>query len=234
MAAPTSPCVRRYLATRLREIILISEWLRCARRRWTSSDHRRLAAAGDTRFEMDATTPNASLIPRLPSRHVTGLAPRRWRAAARGPETRSIRSMVFEIFKKTPHVPDSKPTGRDVAKDMSKTGGLVLRMNTSSDHGNQRGECFTRTGPVVPRNLNVKQIIDHVAHRWADAPITGGTGDVYLIDEKRTARRTKGQPRATYPMSRVFWKYARQVGTASHGAGIHAGGAHEKLCYADI
>jgi len=145
---------------------------------------------------------------------------------------RSARLMVVEIFKKTPRVPDSKPAGRYVAKDMSKTAGIALQMNTLPDHDNLQGACFAPTGAVLAGNLNGKQSFDHAANRCVDAPVASGTVDVNLSGEKRAARRTKGHPRATDQVSGLLWKYAQQVGTARHGAST--GGAHEKLCHADI
>ena len=64
---------------------------------------------------------------------------------------------VARIFKKTPYLADLKPSGKYVAKDMWKAGGVPMLLKTLMDGGYIHGDCMTVTGKTMRQNLkNVK------------------------------------------------------------------------------
>jgi len=60
---------------------------------------------------------------------------------------------VAKIFKKTPYLADLKPSGKYVAKDMWKAGGVSMLLKTLLDGGYIYGECMTVTGKTMKENL---------------------------------------------------------------------------------
>jgi hypothetical protein len=75
---------------------------------------------GETRFDMDATTPLIAFETLPSSRRRTPCPDRAQPRGVIGPSV--LRGA--EVFKKTPCVADLKPAGRDVAKDMREAGGM--------------------------------------------------------------------------------------------------------------
>ena len=75
-----------------------------------------------------------NLEARLPSRHLTEepvRAPHRFFG-------RGFEGVAFDaatVFKKTPYGADSKPAGRDVAKELFEVGGIPLLRKMLPDHG---------------------------------------------------------------------------------------------------
>lgn len=57
-------------------------------------------------------------------------------------------------FKKPLYIPDSKPSGRHVAKDIAKMGGIPLLMTTLRGRDRPDGDGATVLGPAVAANLN--------------------------------------------------------------------------------
>jgi len=60
---------------------------------------------------------------------------------------------IAEIFKKTPYIADLKPSGRYVARDMHRAGGMPMLMRTLLDGGYLHGDCLTVTGKTLAENL---------------------------------------------------------------------------------
>ena len=60
---------------------------------------------------------------------------------------------VAKIFKKTPYLADLKPSGKYVAKDMWKAGGVPMLLKTLLEGGYIHGECMTVTGKTMRENL---------------------------------------------------------------------------------
>mgnify|MGYP000085386999 FL=1 len=60
---------------------------------------------------------------------------------------------VAKIFKKTPYLADLKPSGKYVAKDMWKAGGVPMLLKTLLDGGYIHGNCMTVTGKTMRENL---------------------------------------------------------------------------------
>jgi len=60
---------------------------------------------------------------------------------------------VAKIFKKTPYLADLKPSGKYVAKDMWKAGGVPMLLKTLLDGGYIHGDCMTVTGKTMRENL---------------------------------------------------------------------------------
>ena len=60
---------------------------------------------------------------------------------------------VTKIFKKTPYLADLKPSGKYVAKDMWKAGGVPMLLKTLLEGGYIHGECMTVTGKTMRENL---------------------------------------------------------------------------------
>jgi dihydroxy-acid dehydratase len=97
--------------------------------------------------------------------------------------------------------------------------------------GGTRGFCIGHVGPeaavggpiALLRNGD-RIIID--AER--------GTIDVDLPEAELSARRAAWQARKTDYQSGAIWRYAQNVGPASHGAVTHPGGTAETHVYADI
>jgi dihydroxy-acid dehydratase len=111
-----------------------------------------------------------NLEAKLPSRHVTEGRDRPPQRAFHC-EQRGIAfdlCEVAEIFKRTPHVADLKPAGRDLAKDMFEAGGVPLLTRTLLDHGT--GRTVTETLKRVKRNKD--QSVVHPA----DKPLSASSG----------------------------------------------------------
>ena len=60
---------------------------------------------------------------------------------------------VAKIFKRTPYLADLKPSGKYVAKDMWKAGGVPMLLKTLLDGGYIHGNCMTVTGKTMRENL---------------------------------------------------------------------------------
>ena len=60
---------------------------------------------------------------------------------------------VAKIFKRTPYLADLKPSGKYVAKDMWKAGGVPMLLKTLFDGGYIHGNCMTVTGKTMRENL---------------------------------------------------------------------------------
>ena len=110
-------------------------------------------------------------------------------------------------------------------------GGKIALITDGRFSGATRGFCIGHVGPeaAVGGPIALLQDGDTIE---IDANV--GTLNVKLTEADLAERRTKWQPRATNHTSGALWKYAQQVGPAVGGAVTHPGGAHEKLCYADI
>ncbi len=57
------------------------------------------------------------------------------------------------IRERTPHLVDLKPSGRYVATDLHRVGGIPLIMKMLLEHGLLHGDCLTVTGKTVAENL---------------------------------------------------------------------------------
>ncbi len=57
------------------------------------------------------------------------------------------------IRERTPHLVDLKPSGKYVATDLHKVGGIPLIMKMLLDHGLLHGDCLTVTGKTIAENL---------------------------------------------------------------------------------
>ncbi len=57
------------------------------------------------------------------------------------------------IRERTPHLVDLKPSGRYVATDLHKVGGIPLIMKMLLDHDLLHGDCLTVTGKTIAENL---------------------------------------------------------------------------------
>src|ERR1043165_2273438 len=120
---------------------------------------------------MDAKT---NIKARLPSRHVTeGPAP-----AAHFPAVALVGPFgAAEVFKRTPYVPDLKPAGRHVAKDMFEEDGIPLLMKDLLDHGYLHGACITVPSRTIAENMKSVQLnSDQAVVRPADQPVTATGG----------------------------------------------------------
>ena len=60
---------------------------------------------------------------------------------------------VAEVFKRPPCVPDLKPGGRHVAKDLFEVGGIPLLMKTLLDHDCLHGECTAVTSRTIAEKM---------------------------------------------------------------------------------
>ena len=60
---------------------------------------------------------------------------------------------VAKIFKKTPYLADLKPSGKYVARDMWKAGGVPMLLKTLFEGGFIHGDCMTVTGKTMRENL---------------------------------------------------------------------------------
>src|SRR3712207_1436765 len=88
---------------------------------------------------------------------------------------------VAEIFRRTPYIPDLKPGGRYVAKDLFEVGGIPLLMKTLLDAGYLHGDCMTVTGRTMAANLAaVRWNEEQDVVRPATSPITPTGGVVGL------------------------------------------------------
>lgn len=78
------------------------------------------------------------------------------------------------IRRKVPVLCDLKPSGRFVATDLHKAGGIPLVMKILFENGLLHGECLTMTGKTIAENLeSVPSVIDRdqTVVRSFDAPI---------------------------------------------------------------
>jgi dihydroxy-acid dehydratase len=110
-------------------------------------------------------------------------------------------------------------------------GGKIALITDGRFSGATRGFCIGHVGPeaAVGGPIALLQDGDIIE---IDATI--GTLNVKLTEADLARRKTEWRPRATNHTTGALWKYAQQVGPAVAGAVTHPGGAHEKLCYADI
>jgi dihydroxy-acid dehydratase len=130
---------------------------------------------------MDAKT---NIKARLPRRHVTegpagdGSTNAALHLPASPHECRiGLTRFDVEVFKRTPYVPDLKPGGRYVAKDIFEVGGTPLLMKTLLDHGYLHGECITVRGRTSAETMkSVKWNPDRDVVRPADRPTTATGG----------------------------------------------------------
>ncbi|MBI3395314.1 MAG: dihydroxy-acid dehydratase [Spirochaetia bacterium] len=58
-----------------------------------------------------------------------------------------------EIARRTPHIADTKPSGRYLAVDLHRVGGIPLVMKMLLQAGMLHGDCLTVTGKTVAENL---------------------------------------------------------------------------------
>ena len=110
-------------------------------------------------------------------------------------------------------------------------GGKIALITDGRFSGATRGFCIGHVGPEAAIGGPIALLRDGDIIE-IDAVV--GTLDVKLTEEELARRKTEWRPRATNHTSGALWKYAQQVGPAVTGAVTHPGGAHEKLCYADI
>lgn len=167
---------------------------------------------------------------------------------------------ILEIFKKTPCVAGLKPAGRDVAKDLLDIGIIPLPMKILLDRGTVHGDGFTVTGRKIAENLKTVTRKPHQnVQRSFDRPITvtGGVvglrGNLAPADDRRlavgtdnaiinvdltdkylSAHPSKTGVCATNHASGALWNDVQQAGAAESSVVMHAGGAHENQCYADV
>ena len=88
---------------------------------------------------------------------------------------------VAKIFKKTPYLADLKPSGKYVAKDMWKAGGVPMLLKTLYDGGLIHGDCITVTGKTMKENLkNVKFNSNQKVLRKYNNPLSPDGGVVGL------------------------------------------------------
>jgi dihydroxy-acid dehydratase len=60
---------------------------------------------------------------------------------------------VVEIMRRTPYIADLKPSGRYVAFDVHKIGGIPVVLKALLDGGLLHGDCMTVTGKTIAENL---------------------------------------------------------------------------------
>jgi dihydroxy-acid dehydratase len=110
-------------------------------------------------------------------------------------------------------------------------GGKIALITDGRFSGATRGFCIGHVGPEAAVGGPIALLRDGDI---IEIDAVAGILNVKLTDAELAERRTKWQPRETKHTSGALWKYAQQVGPALRGAVTHPGGAHEKLCYADI
>ncbi|MBU6463956.1 MAG: dihydroxy-acid dehydratase [Bradyrhizobium sp.] len=101
-------------------------------------------------------------------------------AAARERDLGFDRFEAAEIFKKTPHIADLKPGGRDVAKDRFDAGGISLLMKTLLDNGHLYGNCFTVPGRITENLKSASWNPRQDVGRSVDRPVTAAGGVIGL------------------------------------------------------
>jgi dihydroxyacid dehydratase/phosphogluconate dehydratase len=120
---------------------------------------------------MDAKT---NIEARLPSRHVTeepASAARRSYCYAVG-LTAEARSDAAKVFKRPPYLPDSRPVGRHVAKDMFEVAGTPHLMRTLLDCGHLHDASSTVTCRAVAETMNSVKCPDQDVVRSDHQPVT--------------------------------------------------------------
>jgi dihydroxy-acid dehydratase len=110
-------------------------------------------------------------------------------------------------------------------------GGKIALITDGRFSGATRGFCIGHVGPEAAVGGPIALLRDGDV---IEIDAVAGTLNVKLTEAELAGRRTKWSPRETNYTSGVLWKYAQQVGPAVLGAVTHPGGAHEKICYADI
>ena len=110
-------------------------------------------------------------------------------------------------------------------------GGKIALITDGRFSGATRGFCIGHVGPEAAVGGPIALLRDGDI---IEIDAAAGILNVKLTDAELAERKTKWQPRETKHTSGALWKYAQQVGPALGGAVTHPGGAHEKLCYADI
>jgi dihydroxy-acid dehydratase len=110
-------------------------------------------------------------------------------------------------------------------------GGKIALITDGRFSGATRGFCIGHVGPEAAAGGPIALLQDGDI---IEIDAVAGILNAKLTDAELAERRTKWRPRPTNYTSGVLWKYAQQVGPAVLGAVTHPGGAHEKICYADI
>jgi dihydroxy-acid dehydratase len=110
-------------------------------------------------------------------------------------------------------------------------GGKVALITDGRFSGATRGFCIGHVGPEAALGGPIALLRDGDT---ISIDAVAGTLDVELDEAELARRRAEWKPRDTQYASGALWKYARQVGSARHGAVTHPGGAAEVACYADI
>jgi dihydroxy-acid dehydratase len=110
-------------------------------------------------------------------------------------------------------------------------GGKIALITDGRFSGATRGFCIGHVGPEAAVGGPIALLRDGDT---IEIDAVAGSLNVNLTEAELAERKTKWQARATNHTSGALWKYAQQVGPAVGGAVTHPGGAHEKLCYADI
>jgi len=111
------------------------------------------------------------------------------------------------------------------------TGGKIALITDGRFSGATRGFCVGHVGPEAALGGPIALLQDGDV---IEIDAVAGVLNVKLSEAELARRKTEWRPRATNYTSGALWKYAQQVGPAVSGAVTHPGGAHEKLCYADI
>jgi dihydroxy-acid dehydratase len=111
------------------------------------------------------------------------------------------------------------------------TGGKIALITDGRFSGATRGFCIGHVGPEAAVGGPIALLRDGDV---IEIDAAAGILNVKLTEAELADRRTKWHPRETKHTSGALWKYAQEVGPAVRGAVTHPGGAHEKLCYADI
>ena len=102
------------------------------------------------------------------------------------------------IRERVPHFADLKPSGKYVATDLHRVGGIPLVMKMLLEAGLLHGECMTVTGKTVAENLkevsNANPPATKMSSSLSTSPNTPrGTSPSYAATSHRTARVAKDQ-----------------------------------------